>query len=92
MGIMAQLLKPLEKRTRADCPLRRYASPTNSAIENWAVHCRFWEFASSSALRILELNALTCLRLSSHPLQLHSEIFFFRFFLALRHATYRTTS
>jgi hypothetical protein len=45
-----------------------------------------------SAWRMLALNALIGLRLSSQPLHLHSEIFFFRFFSALRHATYRTTS
>jgi hypothetical protein len=33
MGIMAQLLKPLEKRIRADCPLRRYASPNQLCYE-----------------------------------------------------------
>jgi hypothetical protein len=73
--------------------IERYASsPTNSAIKNWAVHCRFLELATLSALRISELNALTSLCLLSQPLHFHSEIFFFRFSSALRHATYRTTS
>jgi hypothetical protein len=66
--------KPIKKTSAAG-----KTAQTNSAKDKSAVHCRFWEFATSSALRMLGLNGVTSLRLSSQLLHLHSEMFFFDF-------------